>query len=205
MTGRKHSAETIAKMSASAKGKTKSPEHRAALSAALKGRSLPEDAPQRIKGRALSEETKAKLRGRHHTEETKIRIGESLKTSSAHQAAMRSEERSQKISQALTGHLVTQETRDKIADKIRPLAPFNFRGGHIAEIYAAFLCPAGFIREHHVLWGRGNDRFRLDFAHLEGKINIELDGESHDNSHAHDALRDSMLKTLGWRIIRIKL
>ena len=47
-------------------------------------------------------------------------------------------------------------------------------------------------------------RYRFDFAHLEGKIDIELDGPCHFQSREEDAKRDAVLRALGWKIIRIK-
>ena len=205
MLGRRHSEETLKRMRASAKGKPKSAQHRANLSKALKGRSLAIDAPQRKTGPRHSEETRAKLRSFRHTEETRAQISSSLRSSKAFQQAIHSPERSKKISTALTDHEVTKETRAKLSEKCRPAAVQNFRGGKIADDFAIILCPAGFVREHHVLWGKGNERFVLDFAHPSGKVNIELDGRSHDATQELDTVRDVLLKSMGWRIIRIKL
>jgi hypothetical protein len=85
-------------------------------------------------------------------------------------------------------------------------------GGAEGTLYASILCPAGFVREHRVFFGEMIDSlqrrrprwYALDFAHVEGKINIELDGPSHWNSSEQDLQRDATLKALGWRVIRIK-
>lgn len=70
MTGRKHSPETQAKMSAAHKGKTFSPEHKAKIAAAARGRTH-------------SQETKTKVSvaqlGRTHTEETRAKMSAALK------------------------------------------------------------------------------------------------------------------------------
>jgi len=197
--GRSHSAETRAKISAALKRRPISLEHRAKISATLKGRILPEDAPQRKKGRSLSESTKEKLRNYKHTEEARARISAGLRCREV------SKETRAKIASKLLGHAVSEETRNKIAEKVRPIASFSFRGGQTAEDFAAILCPAGFIREHHILWGKRNERFILDFAHIDGMVNIELDGESHNYTQKQDAVRDEFLKILGWRVIRIKI
>jgi very-short-patch-repair endonuclease len=42
-----------------------------------------------------------------------------------------------------------------------------------------------------------------DFTELTRKLIVELDGESHGNSRARDARRDSFLAQSGFRIIRI--
>lgn len=81
----------------------------------------------------------------------------------------------------------------------------SFTGGDIAADFARVLCPVGFVREHSVLWGKGNERFRLDFAHIDGKVCIELDGSSHRSTKEYDDMRDALLRTMGWRVIRIKL
>lgn len=91
----------------------------------------------------------------------------------------------------------------------------NYWGGATGDAFAKVLEPAGFIREHRVYYGEpvvqvfGKQRFRkknfsLDFAHVEGKINIELDGPGHKVHSEGDAIRDNILRSLGWRIIRIR-
>lgn len=86
-------------------------------------------------------------------------------------------------------------------------------GGSTGDDFAAVLCPVGFIREFHVSYGEHvvptpfgprRRQFNLDFAHIEGKINIELDGSSHKTTAEADAVRDAILREIGWRIIRIK-
>ena len=54
-------------------------------------------------------------------------------------------------------------------------------------------------------WGPGqNDRYHLDFAHLEAKINIELDSPYHAASVIEDIVRDRRLRSMGWNVIRIE-
>jgi very-short-patch-repair endonuclease len=48
---------------------------------------------------------------------------------------------------------------------------------------------------------RYRQSYHLDFAHVEGKVNIELDGPCHD--HSKNEERDTFLRTLGWKVIRI--
>jgi hypothetical protein len=84
----------------------------------------------------------------------------------------------------------------------------NWRGGSVGDDFAAVLCPAGFTREYHFTHTPGiqggGGRFVLDFAHVEGRVNIELDGPMHLASHDEDTRRDAKLRELGWRVIRIK-
>jgi hypothetical protein len=90
-----------------------------------------------------------------------------------------------------------------------------FFGGDTGDVFASILCPVGYVREYRVYYGEpvvrvfGRDRFRrknlsLDFAHVEGKINIELDGPGHRIAPMGDVARDALLRDLGWRIIRIR-
>lgn len=102
----------------------------------------------------------------------------------------------------------TPERREQLAQN-------KFDGGETAAAYAAILCPLGFIFDKHHVWfghkidklGRRCGHCRMDFAHIEGKINIELDGPSHRSTaqSRKDFERDVMLRGLGWKIIRIKL
>ena len=65
MLGRKHSAETRAKMSAAQKGKKKSPEHAAKVGAAHRGKKRTEEHRAKLSiahtGKTISSETRAKL------------------------------------------------------------------------------------------------------------------------------------------------
>lgn len=80
--------------------------------------------------------------------------------------------------------------------------PNNFHGGQTGEDFAVVLCPAGYVREYPLFCaGR---RYTLDFAHLASRTNIELDGPHHYTTEAEDLVRDGRLRSLGWRIIRIK-
>jgi hypothetical protein len=94
----------------------------------------------------------------------------------------------------------------------RKIALHSWRGGKTGDAFATVLCPAGFIREHQVFYGDRvqkvghglrRKKFQLDFAHVEGKIDIELDGPTHWATKKHDAERDTILRALGWKIIRI--
>jgi hypothetical protein len=94
----------------------------------------------------------------------------------------------------------TPERRRELAE----VAYFNFTGGRTGAEFAAILCPAGFVREHHFQWGSAGEHFKLDFAHLEGKVCIELDGPNHKSSKEYDDMRDALLRAMGWRVIRIR-
>ncbi len=157
-TGRKHTPEAIAKMSAAANLRFSKPEQREVISKALTGYKRP-------KGKHLSD---------------------------AHKLA---------ISQSLTGRAFSQEHKDNIA----AVAVRSWRGGGAGDTLARALCPAGFVREHVVMWGsKRGEYFRLDFAHVDGKVNIELDGPGHKQHGVTDNLRDAFLRAHGWRVIRVR-
>lgn len=85
----------------------------------------------------------------------------------------------------------------------------NLTGGVVGDEFAAVLCPAGFVREHFLVYAPqkgGAGRFVLDFAHVSAKVNIELDGPYHWKSATpeKDRHRDEILRKLGWKIIRIR-
>lgn len=138
----------------------------------------------------------------------------------------------QKISDALRDHEVTEETKAKLRlarlhqkhapcsqeqrallSKIKTGRPaplgsgrFNFSGGKSGEEYAKVLCPVGFVREYRVYYSRVPKAryYQLDFAHVEAKVAIELDGPFHYSTNEDDRKRDVVLRSLGWKVIRIK-
>jgi len=137
------------------------------------------------------------------TAETSARI------TASHLGLKDSDETRAKKSASLRGKEKTQGHKDKLAI----VAVHNWMGGQTADNFAAVLCPAGFVREHHVYYGEHNQKtgfglrracYQLDFAHIEGKINIELDGPRHKATSEEDAVRDDVLRDLGWRVIRIR-
>lgn len=48
------------------------------------------------------------------------------------------------------------------------------------------------------------NRFFADFAFVDKKIDIEIDGKQHENRKAHDENRDRILREEGWKVYRIK-
>lgn len=79
-------------------------------------------------------------------------------------------------------------------------------GGVVGSIVWNLLEPVGYVREFTVVWGPNGhtDKYKLDFAHPFVKVNIELDGPYHLFSKDEDALRDSRLRELGWKVIRVR-
>ena len=73
----------------------------------------------------------------------------------------------------------------------------------LQQLYADLLIPLGYETEYIVQWGGRGERYRLDFALVEEKIDIEIDGSSHAGKEDRDDLRDAILRIFGWKIIRI--
>lgn len=90
------------------------------------------------------------------------------------------------------------------AANIRKSVGRNWRGGEDGDYLASILCPLGYVREYQFVYD-GLKRHNLDFALLEEKVNIELDGVSHMTSKADDEVRDARMRSLGWKVIRVKL
>ncbi|MCR4301834.1 MAG: endonuclease domain-containing protein [Sulfuricaulis sp.] len=193
--GFKFSEESKAKMRASHLGQQHTAETRAKLSAALKGKTTGPKGRKTEAQKAAHLKGMQKLRGKKRPEHVRARI-----------------------SATLMGHEgPSAEMRQVMSSKAREHATVNFSGGQIAIAFAEVLSPVGYVREHYLYYGEQvvplgpfamRRRFiRLDFAHLEAKVDIELDGEGHNEPEqvSEDARRDAILKGLGWRVIRIKV
>jgi very-short-patch-repair endonuclease len=64
-----------------------------------------------------------------------------------------------------------------------------------------------FLRQHPIIYQvtqKGPDYYIPDFYCAEKKVVLELDGKIHDFQKEEDEFRDSILKNLGLRILRIK-
>lgn len=90
----------------------------------------------------------------------------------------------------------------------------NFSGGkgtapnETMLLYASILRPLGYLMDE-VTISRGNDsgrggHYTLDFALPSEKIDIEIDGTSHRNRQRKDYERDEFLRSLGWKVIRVR-
>jgi hypothetical protein len=97
-------------------------------------------------------------------------------------------------------------------NKARKVHGVNFKGGNSQEpvpfvkLLAESLIPAGFVQEYPITRPGMKGRYKLDFAHLEAKVDIEADGPHHRpwKEQEKDVVRDVFLKSLGWRVIRVK-
>lgn len=92
----------------------------------------------------------------------------------------------------------------------------NFTGGkgrppnQLMLEYAKILVPLGYLMDEVIISrGKGSGTgswYLLDFALPDQKINIEIDGSSHNQRKRmqRDFIRDTYLRSLGWKIVRIK-
>jgi len=70
--------------------------------------------------------------------------------------------------------------------------------------YANLLQPLGYIWYHIITVDGSGLHYTLDFAHIENKINIEIDGSSHKGREEKDNRRDKFLREIGWKVIRVR-
>lgn len=64
---------------------------------------------------------------------------------------------------------------------------------------------SGYVIPTHRPENNGGGYYKLDYAHVEAKIDIEIDGSSHRDKNKSDMRRDAFMRALGWKIIRIKV
>lgn len=129
--------------------------------------------------------------------------------SRAKQGQKFSEEHKRNLSEAQRRRFQDPVQREYLSKKLTGCKPppgagaRNWSGGKQGDEYEKILAPAGYVRESKVYYsGQRGVHFNLDFAHLEAKVNIEIDGPFHDDTG--DVVRDAVLRSLGWKVIRIK-
>lgn len=82
---------------------------------------------------------------------------------------------------------------------------FGFSGAETGDLFASILCPVGYIREHVIQYAPGRyNHYKVDFAHPEARVAVELDGPYHQATEEEDVCRDAKLRELGWKVIRIQ-
>lgn len=164
-----------------------------------------------------SEETKAKiaasLTGKKHPPER------CAATSRGRVGLILTEEHRRAISESVRAAWQRPESRENIiAGMSDGLARtvngnyFNGGKGHPPNQpmldFAAVLCPAGYLMDEIcILKGpqMNAGHYTLDFGHPEAKVDIEIDGSSHRGKEQRDAERDTLLRSLGWKVIRIRV
>lgn len=116
------------------------------------------------------------------------------------------------------------ENHDRLADSVRESVRSDQSRSkrsvkRIARIRNGFACyrspGEAFVRDRliskgytqgYLFWTDWKSRigYQMDFYNVNKKINIELDGISHNNSRVEDMLRDKILTEHGVKVIRIK-
>ena len=122
-----------------------------------------------------------------------------------------------RVSEATRQAMRSPEIRQRHLDALKGRSR-NFRGGNgmpilpIVAWMASLLQPLGYQREYPIKTkGHGTVEnpprsYKADFAHLESKTAIELDGPCHLSRARQDLDRKktAVLQALGWRVIRIR-
>jgi hypothetical protein len=159
----------------------RSAKHRERIADALRGRSLPAE---------VREKVAAAARRNARNPEWLRKVSEGTKRNYNHEAQARG-----------TREALARRGKVNFFVGGQGAAPCDY-----VERYARVLAPAGFVTEFPLQWGGRGQRYRLDFAHVEAKVNIEIDGSSHNRParRAKDAERDARLCALGWKVIRVR-
>lgn len=149
------------------------------------------------------------LRGKTLSDKKKKQISESMKLRA------KDPEWRKRVSEGTTVKMWDSEIRKRHLSNLRLVMEQTengntFKGGigqtpnRLEEYYANIFIPLGYIRDYPIALPIGAGRYRLDFALLENKICIEIDGSSHAAHKNRDEIKDTYLRSLGWKIIRIK-
>lgn len=59
----------------------------------------------------------------------------------------------------------------------------------------------GYVAEYTIKFDKAGSYYRVDFAHVEKRHIIELDGEDHNS--LRDKRRDERLESIGWTVSRL--
>lgn len=76
------------------------------------------------------------------------------------------------------------------------------------KTFEKMLKQRGLFKDYHIEYGLPVSKYFLDFAILEHKIDIEIDGVQHirnENNIEHDKTRDLFLLNEGWKVYRISV
>ena len=126
-----------------------------------------------------------------------------------------SEETRKKISKTSKGRKVSAETRERISksmkkfikenpDKVPYILNHKSKGPSYPEIiWKGILISRGICFEEQFKQGS----YSLDFALLDKKIDLEIDGEQHYTDERivlHDQKRTEYLSSIGWKVIRVR-
>lgn len=123
------------------------------------------------------------------------------------------EDRKRKLSIAAKNRVLTKETRDKISvsrkrylDKNPGKIPYLLNHSS-SESYPEMLIRQKLERESITGWIQEYPvkRYSLDFAFVDILLDVEIDGGTHqlEEVKRKDDERDYILKSLGWRVLRL--
>lgn len=121
----------------------------------------------------------------------------------------------QKVSEATKERMRDPEVRERHLTALREAMSVQpdghtFSGGkgrepnELEKWYAGLLQPLGYIWQFVVVVDSNGRHYDLDFAHVENKINVEIDGSSHRGREQKDTRRDETLRNMGWKVIRVR-
>ena len=195
------------------------------------GKKHTEEAKEKISkarlGKKHSDETKEKMGlshlgnaynlGRKHTEEAKEKM------SAANLGRKHSEETKEKIQKSLLGRIFSDETKEKMriaqnkpeaiernkTNIIKLLEAgkigWNGKESYPERIFREFLESMGYIKGVGFFQNYRVGTYSLDFAFLDDKRYVEIDGGQHLKEKAieHDKKRDIWFQSQGWVGIRI--
>lgn len=144
--------------------------------------------------------------GTHHSEESKSKISESKK------GYVHSEETKKKLSEQGTKRIHSEETKRKISDSRKAYLDKNpdkvpYKLNHSSkESYPEKLFREELVRREIKGWVQEYQiaRYSLDFAFVEEKIDIEIDGSTHklEDVKKIDEERDAFMISNDWQVIR---
>lgn len=121
----------------------------------------------------------------------------------------------QKVSEATKERMHDPEIRERHLAALREAMScevdgHTFNGGkgkppnELEVWYADLLQPLGYSWHHIIKVDGSGLHYTLDFAQVENRINIEIDGSSHKGRQEKDNRRDLFLRNLGWKVIRVR-
>jgi len=159
------------------------------------------------RGKVVTDETRKKL---SIARAKRVTLAETRdKLSAAHKGRIVSVETREKMSIALTGRRHSEDAKKRMrASRAAFLLNVgkNYRNGfptvtrpaaETAFEEALKRCGVGgWVTEQRV------HTYRCDFAFVEQRIDVEIDGKSHRYRVEHDKKRDTQLASMGWTILR---
>lgn len=145
--------------------------------------------------KGLTKETDERVRKGGETYKNRVKTGEIIPPQTGRPL---SEEHKKKISESMK--LAHKEHRAHNIGECRWKCELSYPEQFFIEVIKNEFQDQNYIREYYILG------YSLDFAWVDKKLEIEIDGEQHEKieNKIHDQQRDQNLKDNGWKILRIK-